>query len=229
MGHEDATRLMAAERYLLGELSDAERDEFEEHFFDCPACAEDVRAGAIFEANARAVFADQARRAVVVQPGWWDWVRLRPAFAGAMAGVVVLLAGGAGYEVVMTRGLRQEVAELRAPQSFPSVFLRSTTRGAEQAIEVPRGSRFLALSLDLTPGQSFGQYLGEVLGESGEVLFTVPLMKPRTPGEQMNVLVPVASFEPRRRYTLVVRGLDNGSTGKRGIEIASYHFTTQRN
>ena len=57
MEHDWATRLVAAERYLLGELSDAERDQFEEHFFDCPACAEEVRAGAIFEANARAVFA----------------------------------------------------------------------------------------------------------------------------------------------------------------------------
>ena len=43
---------MAAERYLLGELTDAERDQFEEHFFDCSACADDVR-GTPLPAGAR--------------------------------------------------------------------------------------------------------------------------------------------------------------------------------
>ena len=59
MEHEPATQLMPTERYLLGELTDVERDQFEDHFFDCPACAEDVRQGVIFMANARAVFADR--------------------------------------------------------------------------------------------------------------------------------------------------------------------------
>jgi hypothetical protein len=228
MVHEEATRLMAAERYLLGELSDAERDQFEEHFFDCPACAEDVRMGAIFEANARRVFADQPTPAVIAV-SWWEWIRIRPAFAGSLAGLLVLLAGGVGYQSLVTHGLRREVAELRSPQSFSSVFLHSTTRGAEQVIEAPRASRVVGLSLDLAPGQSFQHYLGELWNESGKVVFSVALEPPRAPGESLNLLIPVSSLEPGRRYSLVVRGLEEGSTRKPATEIARYYFTMQKN
>jgi anti-sigma factor RsiW len=38
----------AAERYLLGLMGEAERERYEEHFFDCPACAEAVRTTAAF-------------------------------------------------------------------------------------------------------------------------------------------------------------------------------------
>jgi len=220
--------MQAAERYLLGEFSDAERDRFEEHFFDCPACAEEVRAGAIFEANARAVLAQEARRRLV-KPSWWEWLRLRPAFAGAVACLLAPLIGGFSYEAVVARGLRRELAELRAPQSYPSSFLRSATRGAEQVIEAPGESGFLGLSLDLSPEQSFEQYLGEVWSESGAVLFTVPLPRPQTPGERLNLLIPALSLQPGRTYTLVVRGLGERSTGRPGIEIARYPFVTRRN
>ena len=227
MGHEEANRIEAAERYLLGELSDAERDQFEEHFFGCQACAEDVRTGAIFEANARAVLAEQPRQASA-KPGWWEWVGLRPVFAGAMACLLVLV-GGVGYEAVVAHGLRRELAEFRLPQPYPSVFLRSATRGDEQRIEVPRESRFLGISLDLPPGQSFGHYVGEVLSESGVVLFSVPLASPRTPGDPLNLLIPASSLESGRRYTLILRGLEVGPTAQPGIEIAKYPFVTQRN
>src|SRR2546425_931516 len=83
MDHEQATTRMAAERYIIGELTDAERDQFEEHFFDRHACAEDVRIGAIFRVNSQTVFADRPPQAAV-QPGWWDWIRLSPVFAASV-------------------------------------------------------------------------------------------------------------------------------------------------
>ncbi len=227
MEHELATRMRAVERYLLGELSDAERDQFEEHFFDCQACAEEVRAGAIFEANARAVFADPPRP--VLQPGWWDWVRLRPAFAASAACLNLLLVGGMGYMGWAVRGLRTQVAELEAPQGYSSFALRGVTRGDEQVIEVPKESRFFSLSLDLLAGQSFRQYRGEILSESGARLFSVTLPRPRTPGEPLNLLIPASSVEPGRRYTLIVRGLEERSTGTPGSEIARHNFLIQRN
>ncbi len=53
MNHQDALQEMAVERYLLGELSGAALDRFEEHLFECPQCATDVRAGATFIDAAR--------------------------------------------------------------------------------------------------------------------------------------------------------------------------------
>jgi anti-sigma factor RsiW len=45
MDHEDAVNTYAAERYLLGELEEADADSFEAHMFDCRVCAEQVRLG----------------------------------------------------------------------------------------------------------------------------------------------------------------------------------------
>jgi anti-sigma factor RsiW len=43
MTHEQAVRTFAAERYLLGEMSELEQQDFEAHYFDCAECADDVR------------------------------------------------------------------------------------------------------------------------------------------------------------------------------------------
>ena len=42
MDHQEVLSTLASERYLLGEMTDTERDSFEEHFFSCAECAEDV-------------------------------------------------------------------------------------------------------------------------------------------------------------------------------------------
>lgn len=45
MEHTDAIETNASDRYVLRQLSAAEADAFEEHYFDCADCAEDVRLG----------------------------------------------------------------------------------------------------------------------------------------------------------------------------------------
>ena len=56
LDHNEALRQQAAEKYVLGELSQPLRDEFEAHFFECQECARDVKAAAEFVDNARAVW-----------------------------------------------------------------------------------------------------------------------------------------------------------------------------
>ena len=48
MDHNEAVQQMATEKYLLGELPPELREAFEEHFFDCPECAMDLRTAAAF-------------------------------------------------------------------------------------------------------------------------------------------------------------------------------------
>jgi hypothetical protein len=60
MGHDDAVRILATEKYLLAELSPDLRDEFEEHLFDCRQCAFDLRAAATFIDHAKVVLSRQA-------------------------------------------------------------------------------------------------------------------------------------------------------------------------
>jgi len=57
MTHDEAVTDGATERYILEEMSDEEREEFEKHYFDCAVCAEDVKAGyAIRDGLAQAQF-----------------------------------------------------------------------------------------------------------------------------------------------------------------------------
>ena len=38
-----AIQTLAAESYVLGDMTPVEREEFERHFFECAECAQDVR------------------------------------------------------------------------------------------------------------------------------------------------------------------------------------------
>jgi anti-sigma factor RsiW len=58
MDHIEAVRLLAAEKYLLGELPNSQREEYEEHYFDCADCAEDIMDAVAFIEGARQVFRD---------------------------------------------------------------------------------------------------------------------------------------------------------------------------
>ena len=53
MDHSQAVEQMAAERYLLNELTPEAREAFEEHVFDCHECAMDIRAAAAFVDEAK--------------------------------------------------------------------------------------------------------------------------------------------------------------------------------
>ena len=58
LDHLKATKRNVADRYVLGELSPAQREEFEEHYFECVECAEDVRAFLAISSNSRSVLVD---------------------------------------------------------------------------------------------------------------------------------------------------------------------------
>ena len=55
MDHQSAVNRKLTERYILGELDASEIADFEEHFFECSLCAEDVRLASRLVANLKAV------------------------------------------------------------------------------------------------------------------------------------------------------------------------------
>ena len=79
MDHSESIRLMAAEKYLLGELAPELREQFEEHFFDCQECALDVRAGAALVEHSKVVLSEPVAVSVPVparaKAGWLAWLR----------------------------------------------------------------------------------------------------------------------------------------------------------
>src|SRR3954465_7637824 len=89
MDHEQSINTHAAERYLLEELPPELREEFEQHYFDCPECAEEVLLGFQFDRNLKAVFRDQARavdsrwRRPHIK-GWLSWAPIAAGLAIAV-------------------------------------------------------------------------------------------------------------------------------------------------
>ena len=53
MDHQDIVNAKPLDSYLLGELGERERAEFEEHFFSCETCAEELVSAVKFVDNAR--------------------------------------------------------------------------------------------------------------------------------------------------------------------------------
>src|SRR5258706_13906018 len=91
MDHNEAIQLQVAVKYVLGELSPVQREEYEEHYFDCSECASDLKAAATFVDAAREVLRQEtasslAKDSVAARGGWLGWfqpVAAGPAFAFA--------------------------------------------------------------------------------------------------------------------------------------------------
>ena len=62
MDHSQSVATRAPERYLLGEMTEAERFAFEAHYFECQDCADEVVTGEQLAAGSRAVFAAEPPR-----------------------------------------------------------------------------------------------------------------------------------------------------------------------
>src|SRR5260370_40882897 len=95
MDHNEALQLQAAVKYVLGELSQVQRDEYEEHYFDCAECAVDIKALATFADTTREVLRQErerqaAKELVPARGGWLRW--LQPALVPPCA--ALLLLGG---------------------------------------------------------------------------------------------------------------------------------------
>lgn len=69
MDHQSAVDRNLIERYLLEELDSAETTAFEEHFFECRICAEDVRRASLMVANLKAVLREEDEAIPVIEIG----------------------------------------------------------------------------------------------------------------------------------------------------------------
>jgi hypothetical protein len=234
MDHREAVRTEAVERYLLGQLSGPECEEFEIHFFDCTECARELKDGASFVDNARAVFKeDNARRTVsraqpAARPSLWELIAGRPwGLAPAMATLALLVvAGGAGYQsLVVIPGLRGELRSARSPQAVASYVLPPVSRGAAQTLEIPGTALFYTIYMDPAWDGAFAAYVCSVQDETGTERFSVRLAAP-PPGKPIQILM-ARQTVPSGRYTVVIR--NTAETGKPEAELARYALLLKLN
>jgi hypothetical protein len=229
MNHAEAVSNGAVERYLQGQLSPSESDQFEQHFFDCLECARELRVGAMFEDNARAVFVEErslaeaagarTRRPAEAKPSIWAWVWQRPWGVVAPAAAAIALAALTAYQVwVVIPGLRGQLQEALAPQPVVSYVLPPLSRGDARVLEVPGFGRFYTIYMDPTWDPSFAAYLCSIQDESGSTKFSLRVPAP-PPGKPIQILMARTRL-PSGRYTVVIRGA--AESGKPETELGRY-------
>ncbi len=213
MNHEMAVELHATERYLLGEFSPEEREAFEEHYFDCVVCAEDVRAAAAFRANATAVFRDKRVPLVASterRSGWREFFAFRPALVSLAANA--LLLAGLTAAIWHTETLHQQIAGANTARFYPQFGLAQSSRG-DRVRELVQGEPFFTATIDLHTGQKFDAFSYQIQNESGTVVGqgTVPApagLSAETSAEN-TLAVPVGGLKAGR-YLFLLSGIDHG-------------------
>jgi hypothetical protein len=225
VNHTEAVSNEAVERYLLGQLSASESDEFEQHFFDCEECTRELRVGAMFEDNARAVFLEQRPAPAEAKPSFWAWFWQRPWNAAPALAAVALAAVTVYQTAVVIPGLRGELRDAVAPQPVASYVLPPISRGETRSLELPENGRFYSIYMDPTWEGSFAAYLCTVQDESGSARFSIRLPAP-PPGKPLQILL-TRRFLPSGRYTVIIRNA--AENGKPEAELARYALVLKSN
>ena len=168
MEHHTALATKASERYLLGEMSEPERFDFEAHYFDCADCAEDVRTGAALARGIKAVCAEDAalrpQTSVVAESPrgrWFSWLSFPVLAPSALALAFACVA--AWQTFVLIPGLRWA----ESPQALSPIVLRAAARGEEPALEIRRDQAVSMLSLDVNAAVPGAPLMYEVDGPGG--------------------------------------------------------------
>lgn len=225
MDHETAVQLQAAERYVLDEFSPEERADFEEHFFGCPGCADEVRSATILAANTKVVLKAAARekiythKSAVERPSPRNRFRFFWPLTVSAALNFVLLAA-----FVLMRPHPADLAGSEIePQFYRSYGVPAASRSAIPSFALPAGSRFFGARFDLMPGQSFESFEYQILDSAGTSRSGRSLASPGGENSELELAVPVASLGPGE-YVLVLRGRQQG----RLAEIARARFSIPR-
>jgi Putative zinc-finger len=229
MDHLEAVRLNAAEKYLLGELSAELRDQYEDHFFDCKECAQDVRGGAAFVDNARDLWSAKADPEVIVRPekavgGWWSGF-LRPSFAAPALALLLLVA--AYQNAITIPRLKSEVSQVATPQTLPSFSLITlASRGGDRLTIIVPVEKPFSLFVDIPPKGQFSSYLCEFQNDSGKYEFSVSV-SPEEAKQTVQLLVPPGRLSPGS-HVLVLYGLGSpGQAATDRIGLARIPFTLE--
>ncbi len=234
MSHDPAAHPALAERYVLGELTEAERADFEVHYFECPTCAEDVLAASAFVDGARAILAGAGRPAPGPSVAAPARRRRLPAslrgFAvrAAALAALPLIALAAHQRFGVIPELRQEIAGLESPRTVSPFVLRPLTRGEGRLIALGPHDRTLTLALELPPDQPDASTLrGELRDGAGHAVLAPFDLAPPGAGEPLLIQLPVARLAPGR-YHLVISVPTMEQTTGRTFEQVAYPFALTR-
>jgi hypothetical protein len=224
MDHNQAMELDAVERYLLEEMTPQQRDDFEEHFFDCHECATDLRATAAFmdaakkelKANpvAKPTKSESGSKGTSFFASFWPSVLAWSAVAALLLLVVY-------QNTVVFPRFRAEVAELRQPEVLSVISLvRGNSRGGVVATANVAPADSVLLSLDIPTQDRFSSYTCLVYSPAGALLGKLAV-SPQEAKDTISIAVPGAGREPGK-YTVKIQG--NAEQGGEVVDLEHNSF-----
>jgi len=174
-----------AEKYLRGELSPAEQDAYEQHFFECEHCFEELQSLQAIQGVLRE--APPGMPATLTKPvwkPWWGWV-LAGAVAASLVAAVLLRQSGA----------REPVAGLESPGL-------ATTSMPSAAPNATGG----------TPGTDVAQVPATITGSEPSSSASPPGTRHPSVAQRGEVLAHLARVDPPRYSASALRGPTDEAT-----------------
>jgi hypothetical protein len=224
MDHKTVVRDNISERYLLAELDPQVRDEFEEHFFDCPECARDIRAGSEFVAHSKEILAESAQSvSSPVRPRqniWSAWLAswFRPAFAVPVMAALLLVVA---YQNLVT--LPRLTSAQQQLQLLPAATVNLLTYGGNATpLSVSRGQSFL-LNVIVPPGKKYENYRADLYDPAGKLQASMPVVG--SLGDVWSIRVPAATQSGAYKLNVVAV---TGSGGDVQVGSGSFELQIQK-
>lgn len=222
MEHAESVESMAVERYLLGEMPDEERDAFEEHYFACVECGDDVYAGTALVAAVR-VRERHPKPQPQPQPRWQP--QPRPWLARMAIAAAAAFAIFAGYQGgVIIPQLRQQITVIqkelgggglgRVVRGYPMSMADS--RGGPDS-QVIRSDQPFELDVEISPEQGATGYVLEIVDARGMTRAHVHVTADEA-NDSIH-LQPPGSKLPPGRYSLKVSPETAGRPSSRSFEV----------
>jgi hypothetical protein len=208
MEHSEAVELMATERYLLGELSPEQREDFEAHFFECYECALDLRAEAALIDEAKVqlpLMETQTPAPARVKPAprrreWFGW--MQPVWAvPAFAAMLVVI----GYQNLATiPGLRSAAT---TPRIAPWATMHVGTRaGAHTPVVADRKSGAVVLIDDLPTDGTYASFAFALEDPQGKPFWTQTVKASGGGDGTMSLTIPGKGLQ-EGAYTLTIAAI----------------------
>lgn len=222
MEHSFAINNHEAERYLLGELNEVERDAYEEHFFCCSHCAEQVKSASEFMEGARQVIQGEMRanlygRAARRSP-WKDWFNFKSILHPIPMAACLLLAMLIGYQNGIVIPRLSQAASIQVMTTAP--FMLHSARGAGNEVRVPRNESFV-LNLEIPPTkESVTSYQISLAELNGKTLLVKTVA---AEGEQKSLQLQLSPGALRAgSYAVRLQAMNGSSKGE--LDTFSFEF-----
>jgi anti-sigma factor RsiW len=212
--HQQAVNSMMAERYLLGELNEGERNAFEEHFFECSDCFEQVKAGTEFISSLKKVGTEET---AAVPSGWrpamGQW--FRPKSAQILGLMFLGLASFSIYQGILIR-------QAGAPELVSVQTLHPDARdGSGTAVKASRRGVFeLRVVFEADAASSSGRI--QITDETGREVTSVPVNDLR--GPELYIRFNTGKFHTGK-YLLTLKAIDQASGSEKVLNQYPFALT----